>query len=126
MRGAGHLTHGVVHVRAEGLPARVAVEQWRKDVQRQRRGTEEGIARERGHDGFPDPTRGWVILGNLLVVLRARGLMSCRDAAVHPFGGVEQSTRLAYLRRVQNARDLQQHQNPSSALMEIERPVPGM
>src|SRR5688500_17582549 len=106
MPGARDLAHCVVDVRSERLPAGVAVEERREDVQGERGGAEQRIARERRDDYLADLTRGRVVLRDLLVVLRPRGLMPGGDAAVGPFGRVENRASIAHLLRCEDVRDL--------------------
>jgi len=89
VRGAGDLADGVIDMGAEGLAAGVAVEQGREYFEREGCGDEEGVVAEGFEDHLAHLTGGGVILGDLHVVLCPCGLMAGGDAAIDPFGFVE-------------------------------------
>ena len=80
-------------MRAEGLAARVAVEQRRKNPVRQRRGDEERIGAQRAENHLAELLRGGMILRDLHVVLRLCGLVAGGDLAIHPRRLVEDLPR---------------------------------
>ena len=84
-------------MRAERLPAGVAVEERRENAQRQRRGEEERILAERREDHVAELAPGRAAFRDLHVVLRLGRLMAGGDAAIDPFGLVENLPRLGDL-----------------------------
>ena len=74
---------------AERMPARVAVEERREDLQRQRRRDEQRVALQRAEDHLAQLARRRRVLRQLHVVLRVRRLVAGRDAAIDPVGCVE-------------------------------------
>ena len=64
-RRAGDLANRVVDVIAERVPALVAVEERRKDAQRQRRGHEQRAALQRGENQIAELLRDRMVLGQL-------------------------------------------------------------
>jgi hypothetical protein len=68
----------------------------------------------------------FVILGDLQVVLRARGLMTGRDSPVDPISGLEQFATMRDLLHRQYVWNLQQHDQKRKLVLNIAaRPGPG-
>jgi hypothetical protein len=80
------LANGVVDVRAERLPALIAVEKRRKDLQRQRRRHKQRVVLQRREDQLAHLARRRMILRQLHVVFRPRRLAPGCDSSVNPIG----------------------------------------
>ncbi len=76
---------GVVDVTAERVAAGVAIEQRRKDLERQRRRHEERAALQAREDHLAELARLRRVFRQLQVLLGARRLRAGRDAAVDPW-----------------------------------------
>jgi hypothetical protein len=113
--GARHLADRVVDVTAERLAARIAVEERREHVQRQRRGDEERVALQRLDDHLAQLAADRVPLGQLPVVLGPRRLVAGGDLTVDPLGGLEQAARVRHLLSGKDVGDLNQHPTRSRA-----------
>jgi hypothetical protein len=83
----------------ERVSASVLIEERREHFERQRRGHEERVALQRAEDHVAELLRVWRVLGQLQVLLRARRLRPCRDAAVNPRGAIEHLSRVRDLVR---------------------------
>ncbi len=103
--------HCAVHMVAEAHPARIAIEQRREDLPRQRGGEEQGIARERSQDLLADLARFDRVLGKLLVVLRLRRLVAGRHVAVDPPRGVDALAKAGDLLGVDHLWNREQHRS---------------
>ena len=75
---------------AKGLPTRIAVEQRRKDAQRQRRRDEQWRLSECVEDHLAGSLRGQAVFGQLQIMLGKGRLVAGGDVAIDPVGGVDQ------------------------------------
>ena len=129
MPRAGDLPDGVVDVIAEGVPALIAIEQRRKDAQRQRCRHEQRIALQRRQDHVAELVRDGRTFGQLLVLLGARRLRAGGHFAVNPLGLVEQLTRARHLFGAQEIGNRQQHGFLQKRTVDVriaDRGVPGL
>src|SRR5204862_7185950 len=94
MGRAGKLADRVIDMRAERLPAGIAIEKRRENMQRQRRGKKERILSERLENQFAQFPPGRTPFGDLPIVFGLDRLMSGGDAAVDPLGFIENLPRL--------------------------------
>ena len=106
MRRSGYLSNRVVDVVTERLPILITIEEWGENFQRQRRRHEERTFFERGDDCVAESFRVLVILGQLQIIFRARGLMARGYAAIYPLRAVEQFATTRNLFRSQNVWNL--------------------
>src|SRR3546814_5206747 len=96
-------------MRAERLAAFVAIEQRRKDLERQRGGDERRRRGQRIEDDRPGAFRRVRLFVQLPVALRKRRLRARRGVAVDPFGAVDQRAHVAHLPGGQNIWNGDQH-----------------
>src|SRR6185312_4048722 len=115
-------------VHAEVTSAFIAVEERRKDLEWQRCGGEQRVARELAQHDFPELARHRVLLRELQVVFHLRRLRAGCRASVVPFGTGERRAEMRDLVRTQNVGDLQQHalQNLKFTVARYERGMPVM
>src|SRR3546814_18254058 len=89
----------------EPLAALIAVEERRKDLERERGGDEQRGAPKCGQYRLADLAGEGRILGQLHVALGKRRLIAGGNIAIHPFSRVQPRPRLAELIWAQHARD---------------------
>src|ERR1700743_254741 len=94
---------------AEGMPAIVAIEEWREDFGRQSSGDEKRIVLQGLHDALPERDGDGTILRQLHVFFYARGLIAGSRFAVYPIGVVELFAKLNHFFLGQHFRNLNQH-----------------
>src|SRR6201988_1412654 len=98
MRRSCYLSNRIVDVISKRLSVLIAIEERRKNFQRQRGCHEQRVAFEGGDDRVAELSRVLVIFGKLQVVFRAPGLMSRSHPSVHPISGLEQFATTRNLR----------------------------
>ena len=103
---------------AERLSAGVAVEERRENPQGKRRRKEKGIATQHIKNHRPHLARSGMTLGNLGVVLGLRRLRAGRDAAVDPFGAIQDPAGIRHLVWTQKVGDSEKHNEC------VVRPIP--
>ena len=135
MAAAGNRAHGAIDVHAVVLAAFVAVEQRRDGLERQRRGKEQRIARERGEDQLAELASDGRKLGKLAVALGQGALLAHGGLAVGPLGGVEQAAAFRHLFGRQHLGHMDHHarmlahrngQNEKFTVSSADMGVPGM
>ena len=103
--GAAQMAHGVVNVVAEGLAARIAVEQRRIHLERQRSGKEQRIGGQRILNQGTDLARSRRALGQLHVAFDLARLRTGSDLAVHPLGSIDGGAALRDLLRSEDVKN---------------------
>src|SRR5262245_19437395 len=93
------------------MPAarRVAVEQRREDLQRDRRGKETRIGRQRRDDAIAELARDLAVRRQLLVALDHCRLRARGGTAVFPFAGVHDAAEIRYILLAQDTLYARQH-----------------
>jgi hypothetical protein len=94
------------------MASSVAIEQRRKDLERQRGRHEQGVALERAEHDLAKLARGGRVLRQLQVALGARRLAARGDAAVDPLGLFQQTTAVRDLIGREDIRNVKQHRGP--------------
>ena len=111
--------HRVVDMDAEMVPVRrrIAIEQRRKDLHRDRRRDEPRIGRQRRQHPVAELARQLAVRRQLLVALDQRRLRAGRGAAILPVAAVHDAAEIRHIGLAQDVWNTDQHlsRNPGSA-----------
>ncbi|MCY1355465.1 hypothetical protein D9M69_418860 [compost metagenome] len=107
--GAAQVADRVVDMVGKGVPALVAVEQRRIDLQRQRRREEQCVVAQRILDQVANLARRGRAFGQLQVALGQRRLVARGFIAVGPWRGIDDLPHLRHLVLGEYVGNLQQH-----------------